>query len=111
MGSNPVEATQIFFFSELLKLRLQLRWSCLHFICISAVYIIFIQSINNNINNNNNNINNNNSNNNNNNNNNRTNYLVRSWVAIFQAFRFNSFKFAFNNAPLRLLCVLIKKKV
>ena len=44
MGSNPVEALQ--FFSglnlQLLKLRLQLRWSNLYFICISAVHIIFI---------------------------------------------------------------------
>ena len=47
MGSNPVEALNFsFFFSglnlQLLKLRLQLRWSNLHFICISAVHIIFI---------------------------------------------------------------------
>ena len=44
MGSNPVEALK--FFSglnlQLLKLRLQLRWSILYFICISAVHIIFI---------------------------------------------------------------------
>ena len=43
MGSNPVEALK--FFSglnlQLLKLRLQLRWSNLYFICISAVHIIF----------------------------------------------------------------------
>ena len=44
MGSNPVEALK--FFSglslQLLKLRLQLRWSNLYFNCISAVHIIFI---------------------------------------------------------------------
>ena len=44
MGSNPVEALK--FFSglnlQLLKLRLQLRWSNVYFICISAVHIIFI---------------------------------------------------------------------
>ena len=44
MGSNPVEALK--FFSglnlQLLKLRLQLRWSNLYFICISAVHIIFM---------------------------------------------------------------------
>ena len=41
MGSNPVEALK--FFSglnlQLPKLQLQLRWSNLHFICISAVHI------------------------------------------------------------------------
>ena len=46
MGSNPVEALK--FFSglnlQLLKLRLQLRWSNLYFICISAVHIIFISN-------------------------------------------------------------------
>ena len=54
MSSNPVEALIFFFFFfflgggggglnlQLLKFRLQLRWSNLHFICISAVHIIFI---------------------------------------------------------------------
>ena len=45
MGSNPVGALKLFFSGlnlQLPKLRLQLRWSNLHFICISAVHIIFI---------------------------------------------------------------------
>ena len=44
-GSNPVQAPKTSFFrvtSQLLKLQLQLRWSHLHFICISAVHIISI---------------------------------------------------------------------
>ena len=47
MGSNPVEALKFFFLGcnlQLLKLRLQLRWSNLYFICIPAVHIIFILS-------------------------------------------------------------------
>ena len=44
MGSNPVGALKYFsgLNLQLPKLRLQLRWSNLHFICISAVHIIFI---------------------------------------------------------------------
>ena len=43
MGSNPVEALKFFSgLMQLLKLRLQLRWSNLYLICISAVHIIFI---------------------------------------------------------------------
>ena len=48
MGSNPVEALKIFFglkFAELLKLRLQLRWSHLHPICIPTVQINFISCL------------------------------------------------------------------
>ena len=45
MGSNPVKAQK--FYSglnlQLLKLRSKLRWSNLHFICISAAHIIFIR--------------------------------------------------------------------
>ena len=44
MGSNPVEAPKTFFgFTlRLLKSQLQLQWSHLHFIRMSAVHIIFI---------------------------------------------------------------------
>ena len=43
MGSNPVEALEYFsgLNLQLLKLRLQLRWSNLYFICIPAVHIVF----------------------------------------------------------------------
>ena len=44
MGSNPVEALKTFFglTLRLLKSQLQLRWSHLHFIRMSAVHIMFI---------------------------------------------------------------------
>ena len=44
MDSNPVEAPKTFFGLNLrlLKSQLQLGWSHLHFICMSAVHIIFI---------------------------------------------------------------------
>ena len=43
-GLNPVEAPKTFFWLnlQLLKLESQLRWSHLHFICMSAVHIILI---------------------------------------------------------------------
>ena len=44
MGSDPIEAPKTFcrLNLRLLKSQSQLRWSHLHFICMSAVHIIFI---------------------------------------------------------------------
>jgi len=39
IGFKPMASV---FLLKLLRLQLQLRWSQLHFICISAVHIIFI---------------------------------------------------------------------